>query len=57
MNLDDVESYLVKQAKFKRMTDVRSCAGGSLETWVRNRFAELRMREASAIRNGKGVKT
>ena len=57
MNLEEVETYLMKQAQYKSMTDARSGAGGSLGNWVRLRCAELRLREASGSRNAEGVRT
>lgn len=45
LNLDDIEEYLVDQAK-----EMQSCPTRDyILSWVRRRFHELRLREAAVL--------
>ena len=46
INLEDVESYLVKWVK----DNMNEYMAKGNEKWLRDRFAELRAREAAVIR-------
>ena len=49
INLDEVESYLIEQAE----TNPPGISIRLAQAWIRNRFAELRAREAA----NRGVRT
>ena len=50
MNLEEVETYLLKKAGVMKWVTFEPYNAGWVDEWLRMRFAELRLMEASARR-------